>query len=43
MKKQKKREHLAYGDKVIYLKIFFGRKFVDYLGTTYFNSMPVLY
>jgi len=28
--------------KVIYLKKSFGQKCVDYLGPTYFNSMPVI-
>jgi hypothetical protein len=35
-----KRENLAYDVKVIYFKISFGQKFVDYLGPIYFNSMP---
>jgi len=37
-----KMEHLAYDVKVIYLKKLFSQKFVDYLGPTEFNSMPVL-
>jgi len=36
-----KRKHLAYDVKVTYFKKMFGQKFVDSLGLTYFNTMPV--
>lgn len=35
------RENRAYNTKIPYSKKLFGHKFVEYLGSIYFNALPI--
>lgn len=38
---QNKREHRAYDAKIGFCDKFFGQRFVNYLGPTFYNTLPV--